>query len=200
MRALAVLVLLALLAGCTSTSTTTHSEVFVNGAREGSIHVDAPREPSAPATEPARDPDAPNVTLDGAPSFASAILVRESLGARGERHPCGGAVLATAPGAPDPRPHMGALAYAGTLTIEDDEGVAWVTDRYMLGNASVWVQNVGGARGFFADEGRDHCPAARGFNVLLHADGPADLEVRFSPAGRPAEPERSIRDAGPSPS
>lgn len=204
-----------LLAGCTTTTTMT--EVHVNGdAPRGSINIPVPPDhragsADAPAAKPARDPAAPPVTLAGEESFAMTALVRESSSDRGRmrvREPCGGALLAAPPGAPDPRTRYDALRYTQTHTLLDERGHGWLTDRYVdagePANASlmVWVQNVGGGRGWRADDGASHCPSlshnGTAYNILLHAEGVETLELRFAPAGRPADPAAPASSASSS--
>lgn len=141
---------------------------------------------------PTHDPDAPPVTMDGARTFALGILIRERPPGEPERHPCGGAVLATPVGAPDPRADLDAFRLVGSQTIHDETGRAWTTDRYVAkadAGAYLWVQNVGGGIAFAPDDGAS-CPAPRfdagPFNILLHIEGPERVDLRYSPGARPA--------------
>lgn len=153
--------------------------------------------PSPAVVEPTADPEAPPVTLGGAPSHALPVLVRERFGPRDEtRTPCGGAIVATAPEAADPRLRMGEARYVESYELVDEAGKTWVTDHYALetdGNTTgLWVSNVGGAA-WSPDDGHASCPAwangTKEYNVLLHARGIERVALYFSPAGRPAEPE-----------
>lgn len=143
---------------------------------------------------PVEDPDAPNVTMDGAPSYALAILIRETWAQRDgtleERHPCGGVVVAVPAGWPDPRSHFDAFVHdaEGNATVVDERGRAWLTQRYVAkANASafLWAQNVGGGPAFAPDAG-GHCPAPMydegPLNILMHVEGPDRVDLWFHPA------------------
>lgn len=158
--------------------------------------------PSGGTIRPAKDADHPAVTRDGSASFALVALVQERIGGSA-RAPCGGALVGVVPGAGDPRSRWDALSFVQTETLVDERGYGWLTDVYADrddATRKVWVQNVGGARGWTPDDGRSHCAPLqhgdRSYNVMLHADGPEEIELFFSPASRSPEPIAS----GPSPS
>lgn len=204
MRAFGAVLVVVLLAGCTST--TTQTEIFVSGRANpelrGSIAIDPPVERSGGpngegladgrVARPTRDLNGPAVFLEGEPTLAMPVLVREK-SIRSARDPCGGAVLAVPVGAMDPRRRFDALAYADTRTLVDEQGTSWITDRYVDQNEPenatrmVWAQNLGGGRGWRPDMG-ESCPTTATHNAILHVAGPVEADVFFSPAGRPAEP------------
>lgn len=203
----ASVVLVALvLAGCAAPPSADPAAPAGAAARDGPLisgslgDFDALREE---AHQPARrrdlaravvDPDAPAVTMNGTPSFAIALLVRETWTARDgsmeERHPCGGVVVAVPAGWPDPRAHFGAFEHdpEGNATVVDERGRAWLTQRYVAkANASafLWAQHVGGGTEFVADSG-GHCAAPMyeegPLNVLIHVEGPERVDLWYHPA------------------
>lgn len=201
MRAATLLLVALLLAGCATTTTT--STVHVGGGSRsvgGGIVIPAFPEPvpEVPIPQLARDPQAPPVWRAGETTFASAVLVKETWRDRRveqTRHPCGGAIFASAEGWGDPRPHAAAFTYVESIALRDGLGRLWVTDLYahpQHEGVVLWVQNLGGDASFVPDEHPHDCdPRERGsgpWNALLHVEGPARLDVWYSPSVRPHQP------------
>lgn len=193
----AIVLVCVLLAGCGAPPSTdpAPSPSPSNGvirSDTGEVESSLPYQRVSGTGRPTRDPNAPPVTMDGARTFALGILIREAPPGAPVRHACGGAVVATPEGWPDPRGSFDAFRLVGSQTIHDAAGRAWTTDRYAAKeNASsyIWVQNVGGGTRFLPDDGGD-CPAPRfgsgPLNILLHIEGADRVDLRYSPSTRPA--------------
>lgn len=222
--ALALLVILLAaapaLAGC---ATVTESEIFLEGPHF-SAGFGTPPPPRTVEAPDARSSDledalAPPVFHDGVAATAVAIGVAEREadrsgppGATTKRHPCGGAILAIAEGAPDPRKLLQRAAgtddlppvtYEASRMVTDGWGREWTTDAYTATQETtgrswrIWVANVDGGLAFRPDDGFRHCePHVYGgnpFNVIVHTWGHEDgTDLYYAPLDRfPAPPERA---------
>lgn len=171
---------------------TVHAELEARfcGVGDGMVACNEDRDPSEPLPgAPSRAEVASDVgvawfndqRLVAASGSAVAVHVSEST-PEGLREPCGGWVLATAAGLPDPRGSSATLAYVESYRIEDPNGYVWIVDRFAVAGvpgADVFtvpvigydVADTGPASGFTCAAYPDTAPSwdaeVRAYNAVL---------------------------------